>query len=216
MLLDLVLPRDCAGCHLPGTALCPRCDGLLRGAALGLVRPTPCPPGLPLLSAFVAYEGPAQQLLLAHKERGQLGLTPVLATALASAVQVLGAGGDVVLCPVPSSRKVVRQRGHDHALRLASGAAEQLRRGGRPAVARRLLTQTRSLADQAGLTTVQRAANLSGALVSSVAPGPPVVVVDDVVTTGATLVEASRALRVAGHRVIGAAVVAATTRRLVT
>lgn len=213
VLLDLVLPRSCAGCSAPGTALCSGCTSLLRGQPIGLVTPTPCPPGLPLLSAFIAYEGPAQQLLLAHKEHGQLALTAPLAEALAAAVQVLDGSGPVALCPVPSSRRAVRQRGHDHAMRLATAAAQQLRGQGREVVARRLLRQARALADQSGLTTAQRAANLSGALVAAAAPGPPVVVIDDVVTTGATLVEAARALTAAGHQVVGAAVVAATTRR---
>lgn len=215
VLLDLVLPRSCAGCQQPGVALCGACEGRLRGSALGLVTPTPCPPGLPLLAAFLPYEGPAQQLLLAHKEHGQLGLTRPLSHALASAVLVLGSG-PVVLCPVPSSRRAVRQRGHDHAMRLARGAAERLRQAGVPADAARLLTQARTLVDQSGLTTAQRAANLAGALraTATTTAGRPVVVVDDVVTTGATLVEATRALRAAGHHVVGAAVVAATTRRV--
>jgi predicted amidophosphoribosyltransferase len=210
VLLDLVLPRSCAGCGASGAALCASCGNLLDGAAIGLVRPTPCPAGLPPVAAFLAYEGPAQQLLLAHKEHGQLGLTRPLAGALATAVRVLRPGGEVLLCPVPSSRRAVRQRGHDHAMRLATGAADRLGGG---AVARRLLGQARALADQSGLTTAQRAANLAGALVAVTAPGPPVVVIDDVITTGATLVEATRALRAAGHEVLGAAVVAATTRR---
>jgi predicted amidophosphoribosyltransferase len=209
VLLDLVLPRSCAGCGAAGTALCRACLQLLDGPALGLVTPTPCPPGLPLLSAFVAYEGPPQQLLLAHKEHGQLGLTGPLGGCLATAIQVLGSG-PVVLCPVPSSRRAVRQRGHDHALRLASAAAARLQGG---VVARRMLTQVRALADQSGLTTTQRAANLAGALTCRPGPRSTVIVIDDVVTTGATLVEAARALSAGGHLVVGAAVVAATTRR---
>lgn len=209
VLLDLVLPRSCAGCAAAGIALCPGCSLLLRRPALGRVTPTPCPPGLPPLSAFVAYEGAAQQLLLAHKEHGQLGLTAPLGGCLASAVRVLGSG-PVVLCPVPSSRRAVRQRGHDHAMRLAVAAAGRLGGG---VVARRMLTQARALADQSGLTTAQRAANLAGALTCLPGPRAAVLVVDDVVTTGATLVEAARALSVGGHDVVGAAVVAATTRR---
>ena len=210
MLLDLVLPRGCAGCGEAGQSLCADCIGLLRGPALGRVTPTPCPAGLPVVSAFIAYEGPAQQLLLAHKEHGQLGLTAPLAGALATAVGVLATDGPLVLCPVPSARRVVRQRGHDHAMRLATGAAARL---DGPVVARRMLSQARALADQSGLTTAERAANLAGALRASGGPGPPVVIVDDVITTGATLVEAARALGAAGHLVLGAAVVAATTRR---
>ena len=211
-LLDLVLPRTCAGCAVPGPGLCGTCRALLRAPAVGLVRPQPCPPGLPHVAAFLPYGGPVQRLLLAHKERGRLHLTAPLGRALASAVLVHGRG-PVVLCPVPSSPKAVRQRGHDHAMRLARAAAAALRAEGVPARAARLLVPGRSVVDQAGLSAGQRAANVRGALRGTGSPSGRVVVVDDVVTTGATLVEAARALTVAGHQVAGAAVVAATSRR---
>lgn len=220
-LLDLVLPRACTGCDLEGPALCPGCAATLRAPALGLVRPTPVPPGLPPVAAFLPYEGLAQRLLLAHKERGRLHLTTPLGGALAQAVLVLlGRPGlppalpdGLLLCPVPSSRSAVRARGHDHAGRLASAAARSLVAQGVPASSARLLRPVRAVADQAGLSSEQRTANLRGALSAVPGRGRAVVVVDDVMTTGATLVEAARALSAAGHQVLGAAVVAATTRR---
>lgn len=211
-LLDLLLPRSCAGCRLPGSPLCPGCRHLLGGPAQGPTRPQPCPVGLPPVSALLPYRDEVQRLLLAHKEHGALGLTRPLGEGLATAALVHGPG-PWVLCPVPSSRAAVRQRGHDHAMRLASAAADSLTRRGVPAVARRLLVPARVVADQSGLTSAQRAANLAGALRATGAPRRPVLVVDDVMTTGATLVEAARALRAQGHEVAGAAVVAATVRR---
>lgn len=211
-LLDLVLPRVCAGCAQPGQGLCPGCRVLLAGSPLGLVRPQPCPAGLPPLAAAHRYAGPVQRLLLAHKENGRLQLTGPLGSALATAVLVHGLR-TVTLCPVPSSPKAVRARGHDHAMRLTRAAARTLRAGGLDVDVARLLTPARSVADQSGLSTAGRAANLRGALRGTGAPRGGVVVVDDVVTTGATLAEATRALSAAGHRVVGAAVVAATARR---
>jgi predicted amidophosphoribosyltransferase len=210
-LLDLVLPRFCSGCDLPGAGLCHGCRQLLRGPARGLVRPTPCPPGLPPVVALLAYDGVARRLLVAHKERGRLALTAPLGHGLATAA--LGLGTDpVVLCPVPSSRAAVRQRGQDHAMRLAAATAGSLRRRGVAAGAHRLLVPARAVQDQSGLTTAQRAVNLAGALRARGPTGTPVLVVDDVMTTGATLVEATRALTAYGHVVLGAAVVAATER----
>jgi predicted amidophosphoribosyltransferase len=209
-LLDLVLPRSCTGCEAPGSGLCASCRAVLAARPLGLVRPSPCPAGLPEVAALSSYAGEVQRLLLAHKEKGQLGLTKPLGRALAAAVRVHGLDpvDPVVLCPVPSSRAAVRQRGHDHAMRLARAASRTL-----GLEARRLLVPARTVADQAGLTTRQRADNVAGALRATGVPALPVVVVDDVMTTGATLVEAARALRAQGHLVAGAAVVAATRRR---
>jgi predicted amidophosphoribosyltransferase len=208
-LLDLVLPRTCAGCGTPGLGLCPSCRALLGSRPVGLVRPSPCPPGLPEVAALSPYQGEVKRLLLAHKEKGQLGLTAPLGSGLAAAVRVHSLGA-VLLCPVPSSPSAVRQRGHDHAMRLARAAARTL-----GVEARRLLVPARAVADQAGLTTRQRAENVAGALRATGVPGLPVIVVDDVMTTGATLVEAARALTAQGHPVGGAAVVAATRRRTV-
>lgn len=76
------------------------------------------------------------------------------------------------------------------------------------------LEHRRRVADQAGLTAADRAANLSGALQARYdLRGLRLIVVDDVITTGATLAEAARALRAAGAEVTAAAVIAATARR---
>lgn len=208
-LLDLVLLRSCAGCAVPGPSPCDGCRLLLAAPPLGSVRPQPCPPGLPPVTAFGRYDGALRDLLLAHKEHGRTGLARPLGTALAATVAAGAGRGPLLLVPVPSARAAVRARGHDHAWRLARAAAGLL-----PGVtAARLLVPTRRVADQAGLSHAARAANLRGALAARAGAPGRVVVVDDVMTTGATLVEAARALRAAGHVVLGAAVVAATARR---
>jgi len=206
--LDLVLPRTCAGCRTPGVALCPSCREALGAAVPRRAVPQPCPPGFPRTWAAGPYDEVVQGLLVGHKERGRLALVAPLGRLLASAVAGLGAG-TVVLVPVPSSRAAVRARGHDHALRLAHRAAAEAGLRAAP-----LLRPQRVVRDQAGLDAAGRAANLAGALAAAGRlTGLEVVVVDDVVTTGATLVEAARALREAGARVRGAAVVAAVQRR---
>lgn len=205
--IDLVLPSTCAGCAGPGPALCPACTGRLAGVRSTRASPDPCPPGLPRTRAATAYDDVLRRLLIAHKEHGRLGLSAPLGALLAAAVHDLGAG-TVVLVPVPSSSAAVRARGHDHALRLARAAAHTSGQRAAP-----LLMPVRAVADQAGLDTRGRAANLAGALaVRRPLDGLAVVVVDDVMTTGATLVEAARALREGGAQVRGAAVVAAVAR----
>jgi predicted amidophosphoribosyltransferase len=213
-LLDLVLPAACAGCAAPGRDLCAVCDRLLRSERPARHAPSPAPPGLPPLAAGGAYDGVRRAVLLAHKEHGRLALAAPLGVLLAGAVHALGPPGPAVLVPVPSSPAAVRERGQDHARRLAAAGARALRRAGVPARAVPLLVQVRRTADQSGLSTADRAANLAGALAVRRGALPErVVLVDDVVTTGATLTEAARALRAAGVQVSGAAVVAATRRR---
>ena len=225
-LPDLAFGGCCAGCGAPGRAACGSCTVLLAGPA----RPTwpdPVPAGLPTPFAVAAYEGPVRDLLLAHKEHARYGLVVPLGDALANAVAVALASAarppsptasPVALVPPPSSGSVVRTRGHDPVLRMARRAAALLRRAGVACAVAPVLRRSRRIADQAGLSALDRGANLRGAYdvrpsSRRALPGVALVVVDDVITTGATAAEAARALRAAGGSVSAVAVVAATSRR---
>ncbi|MEV0323491.1 ComF family protein [Streptomyces sp. NPDC050658] len=217
-LTDLVLPADCGGCGRPRTALCVRCRDALCGAVPRRVCPDPRPPGLPVVHATARYEDAVRAVLLAHKERGALALAGPLGVGLAGAVRsgLRGAGRDeprgapgagapggdaeVLLVPVPSAPRAVRARGHDPVRRIALAAAAELRRGGTRARVLCVLRQRRAVADQSGLNSRQRQANLAGALEVTAGGGRllgagRVVIVDDLMTTGASLAEAARAIR---------------------
>jgi predicted amidophosphoribosyltransferase len=170
------------------------------------------------------YDGGVRAAILAHKEDGRLALARPLGDALARAgAAAIDVGMHlshplVYLVPVPSRRAAVRARGHDSTLRLARRAAATMRRTGVDVEVLPVVRVVRRLADQAGLDAVERAANLDGALaipahLARLVRGREVLVVDDVITTGVSIAEAARALRVAGGEVVGAAVVAATRRR---
>lgn len=219
-LADLALPSACAGCGVPGGLLCPPCRATLGGPARP-ARPDPSPPGLPLPWAVAEYAGTPRAVLLAHKEHGRLALAGALGAALARAVgAAAGSRADpLLLVPAPSRRAAVRARGHDPTLRLARAAATVLRRDGVDVGVAPVLRVGARVADQAGLSARERTANLDGALrvparLAPLVAGSRVVVVDDVVTTGATLREAARALSAVGAAVPAAAVVAATARRV--
>ncbi|MGY1807311.1 ComF family protein [Blastococcus sp. SYSU D00669] len=221
-LADLVLPRTCAGCGLPGVVLCRRCGRLF--AVPHLAAPRRFPTGFPPTVAAGAYEGPVRAAVLAFKERGRAELGAALGTALALAVAAVVSGvpgraaGPVLLVPVPPSAAALRTRGRDHVRELTRRAEAELRAAGVPAAQARLLRRRGPVRDSAGLSAVQRRANLAGSfLLAGAAPtGALVVLVDDVVTSGATLTEAAavlgRARTVSATPVLGAAV-AATPRR---
>lgn len=227
-VLDLVTGSRCALCGRPGRALCPPCRATLP-CAPAVRRPTPTPPGLAPPWSAAPYEGDVRALVLAYKEDGRIGLArplgELLAASLAAAVAdaVVGrtttgvptAGTPVVVVPVPSHRAVVRRRGDDRLHRVARCAVAALRAGGIPARLSSVLRTSRHPADQAGLTAAGRATNLAGAFVARAGrhAAPLLVVVDDVLTTGATAREAQRALEACGAPVTAVAVVAATLRR---
>jgi predicted amidophosphoribosyltransferase len=217
-LADLVLPGLCAGCAAPGSVVCASCAATLA-AAPRRARPEPCPGGLPPCWAAADYDGPVRELLLAYKERGHRALGPGLGAALARAVGDAVPCGSVTLVPVPSTAAAVRARGGDHVYRLARAAADALRAWGWEPQVARLLVAAGARRDSAGLDATQRRDNRAGAFRARPSvrphhdPTSPVVLVDDLVTTGATLAEGARVLRAVQVGPLSAAVVAATVRR---
>jgi predicted amidophosphoribosyltransferase len=213
---ELLLGSACPGCGAPGWGLCRGCHAVLEGRDdVGIVLGAGTQ-----VRAAAEYADQWRRVLVAFKERRCWGLAAPLGSALAWSVAGLldlDPVGVIRLIPVPSAPPTVRERGADVTWMLARRAGGVLRSAGVDARAERLLSHARRVGDQAGLDVGGRAANLRGSLTARLNDkpglGPPCVVVDDITTTGSTLVEAVRALDAAGWTVLGAAVVAATKRR---
>jgi len=211
-LLDLLLPPRCPGCGREGCLLCERCAEPLRrrlheppGVPLGL--PAAMPPGVLQLEWCAMYSGPVRAALHAFKYGGERRLARPLAAALADRWRVAGRGGEVVAwVPVHPSRR--RERGFDQAEQLARSMAAILDLPAAPLLQRRQRTTAQHALGQA-----ERAANTVDAFVavpgfSGRYGGAWVVVVDDILTTGATLAGCAAALLEGGAGAISAVTVA--------
>ncbi|MBG6059527.1 putative amidophosphoribosyltransferase [Cryobacterium sp. MP_M5] len=208
-LLDawaVVLPTDCSGCGRPDRALCTDCRAALQPAVHCTERR-----GVPVWSAL-DYAGVARQVIAAYKDGGRTDAVGVLSVSLRSAVvaalaaEAAGGGGPGIhLVTVPSSRRAWRQRGF-HPVDLLLG------RGGLAPT--RVLRAVRETSDQVGLDSAERGSNREGSLVACRRlDGFRALVVDDILTTGATVLEARRAILEAGGDVVGVATLAETRRR---
>ena len=208
---DLLLGACCAGCGGPALLLCRACGTALRP------RPVLGTPSRELVVPTIAggvNAGILRRVLVAWKEQGATRLTGVLDHHLAAAVvPLVEPRRPVVLVPVPTSRRSRRARGCDLVGELALSAARRLRAAGVQVQVRRLLTHDHDTLDQSGLGAEARWTNLAGAFrirSRTRATDADVIVVDDILTTGATVAEALRALGEAGHRPVGVSVVATT------
>lgn len=228
---DLVLPGSCAGCAAERVPLsfgvCAGCVRALQRLEPYAAAPEPVPPGLPPCTAVGPYGGALRGVLLAYKERGRHRLAgplgALLATAVDRAARVGGpADAPVLLVPVPSTAGAVRRRRFDHMARLAAHAARRLRAAGRPvAVAqplRALPREDSAVLDAPGrMLAAESSLRIRRARIARlqrcVTMGYALVLVDDILTTGATLATVADRLTEADVHVTGAAVLAATHLR---
>ena len=201
-MLDLILPLECGGCGAPSTRWCEACAAEL---ALGAVDPCVVNPRVdPQVPVFALgrYAGARRQAILALKEHGRGDLVLPLARALAIGVHRLLDWGMVetplAIVPAPTRRSAARRRGGDPVARMVATAV-----AAHPDIVVARVLRIKALArDSVGLGTAARERNIAGRVALRAAPPrSEVLIVDDIVTTGATARESVRVLASAGSRV---------------
>ena len=212
-LLDMALPAACAGCSSEGAALCTTCrqaldarTSLSAGVPIGLPSGVPMP--LAQLEWCAPFSGTVRTSLHQLKYSGERRLTGPLAAAVAARWRAAGVGGQL-LVPVPVHAERARQRGYDQAVLLTQEVSRRLQM---PWLA--ALKRTRRTAPQFDLGRRARRANVAGAFALAEPAQAAqirarwIVLVDDVVTTGSTLVACSEALYGVGAVAVSAVTVA--------
>lgn len=196
--LTLVFPVDCAGCGAEDVTLCDDCLVALEPRVLQQTLAG----GMRVCSG-APFEGVPARVVRALKEEGRTSLARPLAGLLRQAAASVGESG-AAFVPMPTSRAAMRRRGYRVVDLIARRAGLRLTP---------LLIATRGTDDQRSLGRDDRRQNVAGSMRARDAAGVRAVILDDVVTTGASLEEAARALEAAGAVVIGAATLCATPRR---
>lgn len=211
--INLAMPQNCAGCGALYFEVCPSCALTLNRTAHQVFVKGVGACGFKI-TATAYYEGPAQKILIAAKERNQVALIPVIAKATLAAVLSLldpvPLSAPLALVPVPSRSSNLRLRGYHLVLQISELVAAQLRMQLVDIQVLPILKHVRVVNDQSRLSAKQRAINLQNAFTSSSDYGSnqkvrEMIIVDDLVTTGSTLIEARRALLSGGATVRGAA-----------
>lgn len=216
-IVDLVLGRACAGCDAPGRLVCPSCTRALRtqprsrkdldleDVQSGLRVPVAC---------ALDYRGPVRRMLYRYKDHRMRQLAGTFAPALASAI-AFGATQaglpleSALLVPMPTRPQSIKKRGFDATDLLVNRTMRHVRVSG----ATRLLFDTRRQGSVKTLGAGERELRAVDAFTVRSAkhlPDTPVILIDDVITTGSTAREAVATLVLAGVHVAAVATVAGT------
>jgi len=211
-LAELVFPSRCIGCSQLGISICSICRKSWHThiyhrsiKVMGIQYP---------VISSIEYSPIASHVILRAKEANQVAADQLLVKAISHSLRYfLKNYGSGDLVAIPSRRSATRKRGRDFMQEITQSVAriESLE-------SREILQHQRAVQDQSKLNSQQRNLNIAGAfsttgklakldklaMMASSGNIGPLIIVDDLVTTGATLAEAIRALRAAGFSVIGA------------
>jgi predicted amidophosphoribosyltransferase len=206
-LTEIIFPSRCIGCTRLGISICSECRKQWHPHIYQ--REINCnSENFPVLSA-IQYSPIASRVLLSAKESQIRAADQLIVNGVVHSLNTfVKRYGSATLVPVPSRKSANRKRGRNFLQEITSQVAAEVGLSSHS-----LLTHSRKVRDQSRLNIADRSENVSRAF--SIAPeltaqlsagntGPTIIVIDDLITTGATLSEAIRALRTAGFTVLGA------------
>ena len=219
---DLLLPRGCAGCDRPDYALCPHCASEFhqyatwRESASGLT-----------CHACASYRGFARHAVLSWKDHDDLELDAAFAQFMAELVPACGvvtrlrsggppadSTGPVLVVPAPSSFTSMSRRGRNHTLPLARAVAEALSACGIEACAVEALrmrgVRSKAVQTSSGAARSSRLAGHISVVHARSLAGARVILVDDIITSGATIRQCAQAIEQASGTVVSACALAHT------
>jgi ComF family protein len=215
-LIGLIVPHDCLGCGAEGRLLCTACIGRLRPAppccyrcrqpAAACLTCADCRDLSPLrrVQAVTTYQGLAKNLIwklkFGHAQQAAREIAPLMSRLITRQRR-----DKLLIVPIPTATSRIRQRGYDQARLLARELARQTGQPYADALARQ------NQAHQVGASRGQRLEQLAAAFRVAkphLIRDACVILIDDVVTTGATLEAAAKVLQAAGVRQIDALVFA--------
>lgn len=209
-LADLIFPSRCIGCSQLGISICSNCRSSWHPHTY-LREVTVEGRSYPVVSS-VQYSPVASRVLLSAKESNIAAADKLLIDAIShSLTHFIKRFGGRALVAIPSRRSATRKRGRNFLSEITSEVA-RISENEISFMDTQLLIHSRSVKDQSALNSRQRLSNISGALAVPNKFKPrnsggnigPLIIVDDLITTGATLAEAIRALLAAGFEVKGA------------
>lgn len=215
-LESLAFDNSCIICGAKDSNFCTRCRTDWRS------NPQPISGESFSVCASVPYGETAKAIVLSAKEHGLKFTRSLVISELRAAIKVLIRENklttEINLVPIPSSRKARTRRGFDFITEVSKVLAKELNEESKSIrySAYPILSITKRVLDQTGLSERQRHENLRGAFEVSkrLNSNAPIIIIDDVITTGTTLREAFWALKERNLTVLGAATACASQRRL--
>jgi predicted amidophosphoribosyltransferase len=200
-LLSLIIPISCIGCSADGKILCASCESAFTPSQTLIPRRFTLISSDVSVGSLIPYDERVSRIVLGAKDDGNRYLEAIIIEALSAARSLFPA--ELLLTPIPSTASVRRKRGRDFTLDLARKLAQET--GDQISTSLRL---ERKIAPQKSLSARARAVNMHHAFsyhrTENEVGAKAALLVDDVMTTGATLREGVRALQMAGRPCVGA------------